>query len=616
MQEREVSVRFEPTGKEVFVLEHTRLLEAAAGAELTLNQPCGGEGTCGKCRVRFQRGACEPTQVDEAAFSPQEIADGWRLACQAVVVEPAVVEIPESSLLPAQHRILTATPERPADAESSPSVVKRYVELRPPERGDDVADTLRLESVVGPLEADLETLAALPGRLRQGGFCGTAVVAGGQLIDFEPGDTQAECYGVALDLGTTTLAAILLDLAGGVERAVASRLNPQTALGDDVLSRIQHVRQSPGGLAELHESIINAVNEMIGELAAEAGVRRDRIYEVVASGNTTMQQLFCRIDPRSLGEVPFVAATGRGIRAAAASLRLDIHPRGRVFVMPVVGGFVGGDTVSGILATGLIDEPGPTLLIDIGTNGEIVLWADGRLAAASTAAGPAFEGARISQGMRGSVGAIEKVIVEDRLRMNVIGNVAPVGLCGSGLIDLAAELLRHGVLAPDGRLRVGDELPEGLLDDLRRRVILDEGGSAFLLVEAARAGSDRPIRVTQRDFRELQLATGAIRAGVTLLLRRAGVDPAALRQVLLAGGFGNFIRRSNAQRIGLLPPAVARQRIRYQGNTSLAGARLVALAQRARPRAEELARQTEHVDLSREPDFQTVFADSMIFPAE
>jgi uncharacterized 2Fe-2S/4Fe-4S cluster protein (DUF4445 family) len=358
-----------------------------------------------------------------------------------------------------------------------------------------------------------------------------------------------------------------------------------------------------------------AIDEMLGELVTQAGVSRGNIYEVVFSGNTTMQQLLTGIDPRWLGEVPFVPATADPVQTAACRLGLRIHPRGRVYILPVIGGFVGGDTVSGILATGLAESPGPTLLVDIGTNGEIVLAAGGRLLAASTAAGPAFEGARITHGMGASTGAIEKVICDGRLRLNVIGNVLPIGLCGSALIDLAAELLRHGVITPDGKLLTGGQLPEGILPDLRRRVIEHDGKPAFLLVAEEESGTGKPIVLTQRDVRELQLASGAIRAGMTILLRRAGLESADLEAILVAGGFGNFIRRSNAQRIGLLPPELPRQRIRFQGNTSLAGARLLALSREARRRAEELARRTEHVDLSADPEFRWAFAEAMIFPA-
>jgi uncharacterized 2Fe-2S/4Fe-4S cluster protein (DUF4445 family) len=370
------------------------------------------------------------------------------------------------------------------------------------------------------------------------------------------------------------------------------------------------------GLRQLHETVVQAVEEMLGELCAQAGVSREQIYELTFSGNTTMQQLLCGIDPSCLGRVPFVPATGPGLLLPAAELGLHVHPRARAYVLPVIGGFVGGDTVAGILATGLAEARGPTLFVDIGTNGEIVLWAEGKLSAASTAAGPAFEGARISQGMRGSTGAIEKVVVDGRLRINVIGDVPPVGLCGSGLIDVAAELLRHKFLTPQGRLQTPDQLPRDALPDLVERIVMHDGQLAFVLAPAAETGNGRALVLTQRDCRELQLATGAIRAGTAILLRRAGLEVGDLENVLVGGGFGNFIRRSNAQRIGLLPPQIERRKIRYQGNTSLAGARLTALSQQARTMAEQLARQAEHVDLSSDRDFHAAFAEAMIFPEE
>ncbi len=429
-----------------------------------------------------------------------------------------------------------------------------------------------------------------------------------------PGNTEAEAFAVALDVGTTTLVGTLLDLGTGSQWAVDARLNPQTRFGDDVLSRILHARQEPAGLRQLHEAIAAALDEMIGELCRQAGVPRDRIYELAVAGNTTMQQLLAGVDPSPLGEVPFVPAGGRGLACLAADLGMHIHPRGGGYVMPVIGGFVGGDTVAGILATGLADAEKPTLLVDIGTNGEIVLAAGGKLSAASTAAGPAFEGARISCGMRGSTGAIEKVVVDGRLRINVIGNVPPAGLCGSGLIDVAAELLRHGLLTPQGRLQTPDQLPPDVLPDLARRVVLHDGQVSFLLASEAETADGRPIVLTQQDLRELQLAAGAIRAGMVILLRRAGLEPKDLDRVLIGGGFGNFIRRSNAQRIGLLPSQIEHRRIRFMGNTSLAGARLAALSRQAREMAEGLARRTEHVDLSTDADFSRAFAEAMIFP--
>lgn len=616
MRDTEVLVSFRPSGREAYVLPGTRLVEAAAEAGLVLEVPCGGEGLCGKCRVIVSSGAGEPTTVERNHFSAEELQSGWRLACQTTVCGPTEVEVPPVSRA-AEHKILVQLEGITATA-GDPPVCKRYIELTTPKRGDDGADAMRLERALGlgPLEVDLTLLRELPALLRAAEFHGTAVVANGRLLDVEQGNTETDAFGVALDIGTTTLVATLVDLGTGSEWAVASRLNPQTRFGDDVLTRILYARQDDNGLRRMHETIVDAVDEMIGELCQQAGIPRERIYEIAFAGNTTMQQLLCGIDTSALGEVPFVPATSRAMTFPAADLGLHIHPRGSGYVMSVIGGFVGGDTVAGILATGLAEAEGPTLLVDIGTNGEIVLQANGKLLAASTAAGPAFEGARISCGMRGATGAIEKVVVDGRLRTNVIGNVPPVGLCGSGLIDVAAELLRHQILTPQGRLLPPDELPAGVLPDLAERVLLQDGKTAFLLASAAESGMERPIVLTQRDVRELQLATGAIRAGIVILLQQAGLRPQDLERVLIGGGFGNFIRRNNAQRIGLLPCEIEHRRIRYMGNTSLAGARLAALSRQARQAAEDIALRTEHVDLSTDKAFQQAFADAMLFPEE
>jgi len=613
MREAESAVTFRPSGKVSHVLRGTSLLEAAAAVDIVIDQPCGGAGVCGKCRVIVSGEAGEPTDAEREVLGEDDFAAGVRLACQSPVMGPVTVEVPPASLLGSRHKILAQTVKTSLPADD-PAVRKQYVEMSAPARGDDDPDPVRLIKAAGPMRIGLDLIRDLPRRLRDADFRGTVVTADATLIDFEPGNTEAESFAVAVDLGTTTLVGALLDLGTGEDLAVVSRLNPQTRFGDDVLSRIVHAQANSRGLGELHEAVVAAVDEMIGELAKRASIDRERIYEVTFSGNTTMQQLLCRIDPATLGSVPFVPSIGESMLFAARELGLHVHPRGRVYVMPVIGGFVGGDTVSGILATSLADNAGPTLLVDVGTNGEIVLFSAGQLLAASTAAGPAFEGARISQGMRGSRGAIEKVVVDGRLRINVIGDVAPLGLCGSGLIDTAAELLRHKVLTPEGRLQTPYELPGGVLPDLVERLVLHDGRISFLLAAESETGDGRPIVLTQRDLRELQLANGAIRAGIDILLQGAGVEPSDLEAVLIAGGFGNFIRRSNAQQIGLMPADVEHHRIRYQGNTSLAGARLAALSRLARAAADDLARRTRHVDLSTDPGFQAAFAEAMIFP--
>ncbi|HEY4761088.1 MAG TPA: ASKHA domain-containing protein, partial [Thermoguttaceae bacterium] len=576
MREAEAPVTFLPTDRTVYVLAGTRLMEAAAEAGIILDSPCGGEGTCGKCRLLIQNPSSPPTEAERQAFSDEELRQGYRLACQTAVQGPMRVFVPETSLISARHQILVHAGETTAGPAGDPPVLKRYVELPEPEPGSDDPDLMLLEKIIGRFEIDAKSMAIIARRMRTAHYRGTAVTAEGRLIDFQSGNTEAERFAVAVDIGTTTLAAMLLDMNTGSELGVSSRLNPQTRFGDDVISRIAFAGENRQGLQTLQETIVGAVNEMIGELCTKAGIGREQIYCLSFSGNTTMQQLFCGVDTSSLGKMPFMPSVTEGFTRSAADLGLQIHAGGRAYIFPIIGGFVGGDTVAGILATELINTPGPTLLVDVGTNGEIVLWANGKLSAASTAAGPAFEGARISCGMRGSAGAIEKVVVDSRLRINVIGNVAPLGLCGSGLIDAAAELLRHRVLSSQGKLLTPDQLPSDVLPDLRRRIILYEGKVAFLLVDQEESAMGRPLVLTQRDFRELQLASGAIRAGTGILLRRAGLKPKDLSEVLIGGGFGNFIRRKNAQRIGLLPNQIEHHQILYRGNTSLAGSRLAA----------------------------------------
>jgi len=615
MSDSEIAVTFQPMGRTVRVKFGTRLMEAAVEAGVALELPCGGDGICRKCQVIVRHGASAPGPVEQSGFSAEELQQGVRLACQTTVRGPMVVEVPETSVQASYHQIL-AHIEGTAGTVNDPVIRRQPVELASPDRENDQPDVARLEQALGPFEIDLAALRELPGRLRQGQFRGTVVLAGARLIDFVPQVPPPACYAIATDVGTTTLVSMLVDLATGEEVAITARLNPQTSYGDDVLSRILHVQRNPDkGLRELNEAVLEALDEMIDRLTSEAGIRRDQIYQLAFSGNTTMQQLLARLDPTPLGEVPFVPVTAGALEAPARELGLSIHPCGRAYVLPVIGGFVGGDTVSGILATELVESPGPALLVDIGTNGEIVLCAGGKLWAASTAAGPAFEGARISHGMRGSSGAIERVIIDGGVQIEVIGNAAPVGLCGSAMIDLTAELLRHGVLTPQGRLCTADELSGDAAAILGERIVACEGRPAFLLAAETETGTGKPILVTQRDFRELQLASGAIRAGIAILVKRAGLSPADLHDVQIAGGFGNFIRRAHAQRIGLLPPEVPAERIRYRGNTSLAGARLTALSRRARQQAELLARRTEHVDLSRDPEFRWAFAEAMIFPS-
>ena len=612
MHDQQVQVTFQPSGRKVFVLPGTTMLEAAARAGLTIETPCGGAGICGKCRVQIIEGACEVTPAETDMIDSDDLASGWRLACQTRICGPTVAAVPDTSLFASQQRIVV-TGHSEGDAELMPGVRKRYVELDKPTLADSDGDMERLSRNIGPVKAGLAVLRKIGKVMRDEDFKGTAVIADHRLIDFEPGDTTAQCYGVAVDVGTTTLAAVLLDLCSGKELAATSRMNPQVSFGDDVLSRIEHASQSPRRLADLRDCITRAAAEMIDDLCQQASVTRNYIYEIAFAGNTTMEHLLCGLEVVSLGTVPFAPAHQRGLMLSASDLGAPVHPGAAAYVFPVIGGFVGGDAVAGMLSTRLAEADGPSLMIDIGTNGEIVLAANDRLWAASTAAGPAFEGARISSGMRATTGAIEKVVFNDDIQLSVIGNGPPAGICGSGLVDLAAGLLDAGIVTEQGRLLPETELPATLSDALRTRVRVGDNGQGKFVLSSTRCNE---VAITQRGIRELQLATGAIRAGVNILLRQAGLQADQLRRVLIAGGFGSFIRRSPAQRIGLLPAGINHELIRYVGNTALSGARWALLSTSARRQAEKLAEMTCHVQLSEDAEFHNEFAEAMIFPTQ
>ncbi|MBM4143541.1 MAG: DUF4445 domain-containing protein [Lentisphaerae bacterium] len=611
MDSEEIRITFQPSGRSVYVLPGTSLLEAGALAGVILQTPCGGRGTCGKCRVKIVRGA-PPPPAAPSPLSAREKEAGWRLACQCRAGRELVVEVPAESTFESPHQILVS--DTGAKGRFDPTARKMRFRLNPPAQDDERSDLARLCDAVGrDVEIGYDLKRALPGLLRAHNWSGTAVLSGRELIGLEAGDTTARVFGAAFDMGTTTVVGTLFSLADGRECGVASRVNPQVPFGDDVLSRIRRVREEHSALAQLQELIVEAINGILETLCEEAGVSPADVYDVSAAGNSTMQQILCGLDPSALGEVPFVQVFDRAQAFPAARLGLKTNPGARLYVFPQIGGFVGGDTVAGMVAARLDRWDRPVLFVDIGTNGEIVVARDGEMLAASTAAGPAFEGARIRQGMRAAAGAIEKVIVGDDVVLNVIGNVKPAGLCGTALIDAAAGLLRRGILDATGRILSAEEAPAGLPAALRARLVAEDGATRFVLVRAEHSATGQDISLWPRDVRELQLAAGAIRAGINLLLKRAGLTPGDLGAVLLAGAFGNFIRRSNARRIGMLPQ-IPCDRIRFIGNAASLGAKLVLLSADERRYASEMRDRTRHVDLSREPGFQSEFAEAMLYP--
>ncbi|MFW5996909.1 MAG: ASKHA domain-containing protein [Lentisphaeria bacterium] len=610
---KEVKVTFQPSGRSVYVLPGTLLLEAAGRAGIVLQTPCGGQGTCGKCKIRIVDGKLEPSAADKRMLSEEQIKQGIRLACQTYVETELIINVPKESRFEAKDQILTSHMNKGVILD--PVIQKQFFQLETPTSEDAVSDTARLKRYVGDKNIPYYLLRKLPKFLRSHDWEGTAVMTDGRILGLEPGDTSDKAFGVAIDVGTTTIVGTLFDLNTGDDKAVASTVNPQVSYGDDVISRIMRLRENHDSRWEMKEETMNAINNIVKNLSQKIDIEERFIYEIVIAGNSTMQQILCGLDSAALGEVPFVQVFDGALSIPAKDLGLATCPGCEIFIFPQIGGFVGGDTVAGMLATQMDKGEEPTLLVDIGTNGEIVLADKGNFYATSTAAGPAFEGARIVQGMRATAGAIEKVVIKEDVDINVIGNAKPVGLCGTALIDTVAELLRKGLIEESGRIISAQEAPEDVSDKLRSRLVDVDGQTNFLLADAAETSSGEPVYLWQKDVRELQLATGAVRAGINLLLRRLGLEAEDLGSVLLAGAFGNFIRRNNARRIGLLPQ-VRCGRIQFIGNAASLGAKLALLSGEERLRAEELRSKAEHIDLSLDPEFQMEFGEAMMFPSK
>lgn len=608
-------VVFQPEGRSVFVLRGTKAVEAAGQAGIILNTPCGGEGTCGKCRVEVSGTAPHPCEAEKQRLSPQEIASGVRLACQLAVDRDMVISVPESTRF-FEQVVLTEGRER--EYRFEPNVRKRYVEMSAPTVEDLRSDVDRLKQSLQTdqsedLQVDLWLTRELGSRLRAEGFKVTAVLRGNEVECLESGDTTDAIWGVAFDVGTTTIVGCLVDLTNGQRAGTASRTNPQVHFGDDVVSRIHYIEEHPHGLQELNKRLMSCLNDIILELTRGAGVEPEEVYETTAVGNTTMTHILLGVDPSPIAHAPYVAVFRQAVDVRARSLGLDIHPNANLHVLPNIAGFVGSDTVGVILAAGMMHSEEPRIAIDIGTNGEVVVGNKDRLIACSCAAGPAFEGARIRYGMRATEGAISKVVLNEEIEVSVIGGGRATGICGSGVLDAVAELLRVGIIDESGRIASPEAVPDTVPDGLRRALAVDGGQPSVILVDGGSSRTGEPILLTQRDVREVQLAKGAMWAGTHVISAEFGLKPEEVSQVLLAGGFGNFIRRSNAKRIGLLPD-LPTSRIEFIGNAAAVGARMALNCCGCRKEAEAISAKTEYVELANRADFQTLFMEAMMFP--
>jgi uncharacterized 2Fe-2S/4Fe-4S cluster protein (DUF4445 family) len=616
-----VLLRFLDTASEARVIGETRVptgttvFDAASWNGIAIDSTCGGHGTCRKCKVRVLDGSIGISDLNPPAFGPDELADGWRLACRACAKADLVVEVP-----PLQTRPKAALAGVGRHVILRPAVQKRHLQLTEPSLDDQASDLERVLAAMDDLElrVSLDVVRELPRALRDAHYDVTAVVVDDELIGIEPGDTTGRCHALAFDLGTTTVVATLLDLVTGQPEAVASRLNRQHGYGADVIARISATMIDAGALQDLQAQAHQTLSDLAQEVCEAAAVDPAEVYEVVVVGNVTMIQLALGIDPEPLGMAPFIVASRSPVPARAGDFGLSVHPRAPAVTFPALGAYVGPDILAGLLATGLTRDRRTRLFIDVGTNCEIVLGSSTRAVATAAPAGPAFEGATIRCGMRAAEGAIEGVrILEDNLAIQVIGDVDPVGICGSGLVDAVGELLRVGLLEPSGRLAARDDAAERFPELAARlaEVPNSKGGAERVFVLAWR-GDDpaRSVYLSQVDVRRLQEAKAAIATGWKMLVRRLGIDEQDIQQVLLGGSFGAFLTPGSAVRIGLVPPLPV-TRIVAAGNVAGEGAKIAALSLPERHAAAALLDEVEYVEASGNADYNDLFLEELTFPA-
>ena len=602
MIQGKLEVKYLPFERTTRVPPGTTLFSAAHWIGLPIDSTCGGRGTCGKCKVRIVGGRPDAETADHRLLRPAEIEEGWRLSCQARIYEDMTCEVPQLLRVPK-----AATMGLGRLVILDPNVRKVFLELSEPSLTDQRSDVVRLKDALTEeghdMVAGVAVMRTIPSVFREAEFRVTAVLAGEHLVAVEPGDTTGDSYGVAFDVGTTTVVGTLMNLRTGMAAAVLSTLNGQAPFGADVISRISHGMNGPDEIRELQEAVVATMNSIMASLYREAGVSPERTYEAVVVGNATMLHLLLGIDPSPLAVMPFTPAFMEPLNVLASEVGLDIHPRGYIQTLPALGAYVGADIVAGVLATSVVREDKLRVFVDVGTNGEIVLGSAQRALATAAPAGPAFEGSQIRCGMRATDGAIEGVRLGETVELQVIGGDIPAeGICGSGLVDAVAQLLLVGLLDHSGRMKTADDVPG---HPLRERLIDVDGVRAFLLADG--------VYLTQKDIRELQFAKGSIATGIKVLMDILGVETKDLDEVLLGGSFGSYLNPESAKIIGLVPP-VDVDRIIAVGNSAGEGAKIALLSYRERQVAFEMPSRIEYIELSGRTDFNDAFVSVLGFP--
>lgn len=619
-----VNILFTPDNTSIEVPRGTSVLEAARKAGVFINSLCGGDGVCGKCRVNVRLGKIRSTATD--FLTRDEIREGFALACEAHAESDLVVEVPETSRILGE--VVQADPsaarfsgdqhlERSLHS-LTPLVRKYYLELTPPSLDNNTADHERLVHALSRVadgeefQMGLKVIRTLPKLLRKANWKVTATTAlRGPLTEITEvcaGDTARKNFALVVDLGTTTVVAHLVDLVAGQTIGAAAKYNGQIPYGGDVVRRILYAVNEPDGFAQFQQLAARDICTLIQELQSKHRFGQGDISAVVVAGNTTMMHFLLGLDASEIRREPYVGVAYDPPPFRAAELGIKINPRGLLYSLPSISSFVGADIVAGVLATDMHKRDALKMLIDIGTNGEIVIGNKEWLMCASASAGPAFEGSESSCGMRATLGAIDHLRLADCetiLSYSTVGSEDPVGLCGTGYVDLLAELLRVGVIDRTGRLNF--EMDCGRV---KRR---DDGVGEYVIVRAEETGHGKDIVLAQEDIINLLRAKAAIYAASRILMRQLSLSFDDIEEIMVAGAFGNYLNIENAVLIGLLPDVPA-TKMRFVGNTCIAGAKLACLSKETYREGREVARSMTYCELSTDPHFMDEFVSACFFP--
>jgi uncharacterized 2Fe-2S/4Fe-4S cluster protein (DUF4445 family) len=606
----------EPEGKRIPAHRGQTLLQVLRDSGVILESLCGGFGACGKDKVLIVRGqeSLNPlTRSEEKFLTLDEARKGYRLACQARIIEDGDIVVfvpPESRAKPTQRKIVSEGYMR--NVTLDPFVKKIKVVLRAPSLEDPrsdyerLVDTLRKVLETDDVKASLDVLRDLPDKARNSNWSLSLVLWGNEIVSIEETTSQRPVYGLAVDIGTSKIVVHLVNLENGKIERVAFAENPQLSYGEDIMSRMSYANIGPENLQRLHRLLIDAINSLIEKVVSEAGVSSEDIYEAVIVGNTAMHHFFLGLPTRYLSSSPFTPVITRSYSLEAREAGLKINRRGKVTVLPVIAGYVGADAVADALAIGLIEKSENILLVDIGTNTEIFAGNAEDYVACSTPSGPALEGGHITFGMKAVEGAIERVTIDESgdVEYKTINNAPPSGICGSGIIDAVAQLFLRGIIDRRGKFVEGSAT---------ERLIRDEKGRGYVIAWSNETSIGKNIVLWEKDISEFLLAKAAIYAGISIALKRRKLDPENLSEVLIAGSFGYHIDPFHAKVVGMIPD-VELEKIKFVGNTAIAGADLALLSRKAREEAEIIAKRARYFELSLDPLFNKEFAYALQLP--